>query len=149
MGLPKSYISAILGKHPGSIYGELNRNRTGGVYTGKKAQEASVQRRPNNSPKSGDRTLAREIMSLFKKDLFPDRISGQSGNRRPDRQEKQVSTSTVYAMSRLRRYWSTHISQWLPGKFAGKPQIFFYDGRIRYNHIINYTAKPDRRQSAF
>jgi IS30 family transposase len=52
MKLPKCYVSVILGTHPhpGSIYRELNRNSTGGVYTGNEAQQASAQRRLDNKP---------------------------------------------------------------------------------------------------
>jgi IS30 family transposase len=42
MGLPKSDISVILGKHPCSIYREINRNAVNGVYTGNEVQTASV-----------------------------------------------------------------------------------------------------------
>jgi IS30 family transposase len=38
MRLPKSSMSVILGKHPSSIYRELKRNGTGGVYSGSEAQ---------------------------------------------------------------------------------------------------------------
>jgi IS30 family transposase len=38
MALPTSYRAVILGKHPSSIYRELNR--TGGVYTGNEAHKA-------------------------------------------------------------------------------------------------------------
>jgi IS30 family transposase len=66
MGLPKSYSAVILGKHPSSIYRELDRNGTGCVYTGNEAHKAGVQRRLDNkpSPKLDDPALAREIMSL-------------------------------------------------------------------------------------
>jgi IS30 family transposase len=61
MGLPKSYQAVILGKHPSSIYRELDRNRTCGVYTGKEAHEASAQRRleAKPSPKLDDPALTR------------------------------------------------------------------------------------------
>ncbi|MDR0377302.1 MAG: hypothetical protein LBH70_05860, partial [Spirochaetaceae bacterium] len=42
MGLPKSYSAVILGKHPSSVYRELGRNSSGGVYTGNEAHKASV-----------------------------------------------------------------------------------------------------------
>jgi IS30 family transposase len=79
MGLPKSYMSVILGKHHRSIYREFNRNGSGGVYTGTEAQGASEQRRLEHkpNPKTGDDTLMREITGLFKKDLSPDQISGR------------------------------------------------------------------------
>jgi IS30 family transposase len=79
MGLPKSCMSVILGKHRSSIYRELNRNGSGGVYTGAEAQAASVQQRQENkpSPKTDDDALMREITGLFKKDLSPDQISGR------------------------------------------------------------------------
>jgi IS30 family transposase len=50
MGLPKYYEAVILGKHPSSVYRELDRNSSGGVYTGNEAQKASVQRRMDNKP---------------------------------------------------------------------------------------------------
>jgi IS30 family transposase len=37
MGLSKSEMAALLGKHPGSVYREPSRNRTGGVYTDSEA----------------------------------------------------------------------------------------------------------------
>jgi IS30 family transposase len=99
MGLPKSYSAAILGKHPSSVYRELGRNSSGGVYTGNEAHKASVQRRLDNkpSPKLDDPALIREIMRLFKQDLSADQISGRLAALRPEQPEKQISTSTVYA----------------------------------------------------
>jgi hypothetical protein len=43
MALPKSSGTIILGKHPSSIYRELNQNRTGG-----EARQSSVQRHLDN-----------------------------------------------------------------------------------------------------
>jgi IS30 family transposase len=51
MGLPKCCMSVILGKHPSSIYRELNRNGSGGVYTGNEAQAGSAQRRLESKPR--------------------------------------------------------------------------------------------------
>jgi IS30 family transposase len=98
MGLPKSYMSVILGKYQSSIYREFNRNGSGGVYSGAEAQAASEQRRPDNkpSPKTDNDALMREITALFKKDLSPDRISGRLRVQYPDRPEKQASPSTIY-----------------------------------------------------
>jgi IS30 family transposase len=45
MGLPKDYRAVILGKHLSSVYRGLNRNGTGGVYTGNEAQQAKPRRR--------------------------------------------------------------------------------------------------------
>jgi IS30 family transposase len=99
MGLPKCSMSVILGKHPSSIYRELNRNSSGGVYTGQEAHEASAQRRLENkpSPKLDDPALILEIMDLFKQDLSPDQISGRLGVLYPFQPEKQASPSTIYA----------------------------------------------------
>jgi IS30 family transposase len=96
--LPKSYMSVILGKHQSSIYREINRNGTDGVYTGNEAQALSVQRRLDHkpSPKLNDPALTREIMRLFKQDLSPDQISGRLGTIYPDQREKQASVSTIY-----------------------------------------------------
>jgi IS30 family transposase len=98
MGLPKCYRAVILGKHPSSIYRELGRNRTGGVYTGNEAHQASVQRRLDNkpSPKLDDPALTREIMRLFKQDLSADQISGRLEVLYPEQREKQASPSTIY-----------------------------------------------------
>jgi IS30 family transposase len=98
MGLPKRFMSVILCKHPSSVYRELNRNRTGGVYTGNEAQQASAQRRleAKPSPKLDDPALTREIMRLFKQDLSPDQISGRLEVLYPFQPEKQASTSTIY-----------------------------------------------------
>jgi IS30 family transposase len=81
MGLPKSYSAVILGKHLSSIYRELNRNGTDGVYTGNEAQALSIQRclETKPSPKLDDPGLTRDIMALFKQDLSPDQISGRLG----------------------------------------------------------------------
>jgi IS30 family transposase len=78
MGLSKSYMSVILDKHPSGIYREIQRNGSGGVYTGAEAQQANVQRRLDNKPsaKLDDPALTREIMCLFKQDLSADQISG-------------------------------------------------------------------------
>jgi IS30 family transposase len=99
MGLPICYRAVILGKHQSSIYRELNRNRTGCVYTGNEAHQASVQRRLDNkpSPKLDDDALTREIMRLFRGDLSPDQISGRLGVVYPEQPERQASTSTIYA----------------------------------------------------
>jgi IS30 family transposase len=98
MGLPKSYMAVILGKHQSSIYREFNRNGSGGVYTGNEAQAASEQRRLDTkpSPKIDDDALMSEITALFKKDLSPDQISGRLRVAYPDKPEKQASTSTIY-----------------------------------------------------
>jgi IS30 family transposase len=98
MGLPKSSMAVILGKHPSSVYRELSRNRTGGVYTGSEASEASERRRADNkpSPKLDSHALTREIMILFKQDLSPDQISGRLKAVYPGRPEKQASTSAIY-----------------------------------------------------
>ena len=98
MGLPRSSMSVILGKHLSSVYREINRNGTGGVYTGNEAQAASVQRRLDTkpSPKAGDHALMREIILLFKKDLSPEQISGRLGILYPGRKEKQASVTTIY-----------------------------------------------------
>jgi IS30 family transposase len=98
MALPKTYISVILGKHQSSIYRELNRNRTNGVYTGNEAQTLSVQRRLETkpSPKLDDPALTREIMRLFKQDLSADQIAGRLRVHYPDRKEQQASPSTIY-----------------------------------------------------
>jgi IS30 family transposase len=99
MCLPKCYEAVIPGKHPGSIYRELDRNSTGCVYTGNEAQKAGAQRRLDNkpSPKLDAPALAREIMRLFKRDLSADRISGRLAALRPEQPGKQASTSTVCA----------------------------------------------------
>jgi IS30 family transposase len=98
MGLPKCCQAVILGKHPGSVYRELDRNSSGGVYTGNEAQKASVQRRLNNKPgpKLDDPALTREIMGLFKQDLSANQISGRLAVLYPEQPEKQASTSTIY-----------------------------------------------------
>jgi IS30 family transposase len=98
MALPKCYSTVILGKHPSSIYRELDRNSTGCVYTGNEARQASVQRRLDNKPrpKLDDPVLTREIMRLFKQDLSADQISGRLEVLYPGQRGKQASTSTVY-----------------------------------------------------
>jgi IS30 family transposase len=128
MALPGNYISVILGKHPSSIYRELNRNRTGGVYTGNEARALSVQRRLETrpSPKLDDPALTREIMDLFKQDLSPDQIAGRPGAIYPDQQEKQVSPSTIYR----------HIYQ----ETAKTPALKV--------HFRQKQAKPRRRKGA-
>jgi hypothetical protein len=81
MGLPKSDMAAIPGKHPGNVYRELNRNGDCGVYTGGGARTLSAQRRLDSmpSPKLGSPAPTGEIIRLFKEDLSPDRISGRFG----------------------------------------------------------------------
>jgi IS30 family transposase len=98
MGLPKSFMSVILGKHQSSIYREFSRNGSGGVYTGNEAQTASERRRLENkpSPKTDDRELMNEITTLFKADLPPDQISGRLRAEHPNEPEKQASPSTIY-----------------------------------------------------
>jgi IS30 family transposase len=98
MGLPKSFMSVILGKHQSSVYREFSRNGSGGVCTGNEAQALSEQRRldAKPSPKIDDRALMGEVMALFKKDLSPDQISGRLEAKYPDEPGKQVSPSTVY-----------------------------------------------------
>jgi IS30 family transposase len=74
MGLPPSYRAVIPGKHQSNIYRELNKNKTGYVYTGTEAHEASEQRHLDTKPrpKRDDPALMREIMLLFKQDLPAD-----------------------------------------------------------------------------
>jgi IS30 family transposase len=98
MGLSKSDMAVILGKHPGSIYRELKRNGTDGVYTGSGAQALSVQRRLETrpSPKLGSPALTGEILNLFKGDLSPDQISGRLGILYPEEPEMRASPSAIY-----------------------------------------------------
>ncbi|GHV67894.1 hypothetical protein AGMMS49928_06000 [Spirochaetia bacterium] len=98
MGLSKSIISVILGKHLSSIYRETSRNRTGSVYTGNEAQAAAVQRRVDNkpSPRCDDSALMSRITALFKKDISPEQISGRLAVLYPDDPGKQASPSTIY-----------------------------------------------------
>jgi IS30 family transposase len=51
---------------PSSIYRELNRNGSGGVYTGNEAQTASAQKRLESKPcpKLDDQGLTREISAF-------------------------------------------------------------------------------------
>jgi IS30 family transposase len=98
MGLPKSFMSVILGKHQSSIYREFSRNGSGGVYTGNEAQAASEQRRLDSKPgaKTDNHALIDEITKMFKADLPPDQISGRLRAGHPDEPEKQASPSTIY-----------------------------------------------------
>jgi IS30 family transposase len=98
VGLPKCYEAVILGKHPSSIYRELQRNRTGCVYTGSEAHQLSEQRRLETKPhpKLDDPVPTGEITGLFKQDLSADRISGRLRVLYPEQQEKQASTSAIY-----------------------------------------------------
>jgi IS30 family transposase len=98
MGLPKSCAAVILGKHPSSVYRELCRNSTGGVYTGNEAQALSAQRRLETrpSPKLGSPALTGEIINLFKEGLSPEQISGRLGVLYPEEPGMRVSTSAVY-----------------------------------------------------
>jgi IS30 family transposase len=106
MGLPKCCQAVILSKHPSSVYRELDRNSSGGVYTGNGAQKASVQRRLENKPgpRLDDSALTREIMKLFKQDLSADRISGRLAVLYPEQPEKQASTSTISTVSTAKRH---------------------------------------------
>jgi IS30 family transposase len=81
MGLPKSGMAVMPGKHPSSVYRELGRNSAGGVYTGSGAQMLSGQKRLDSmpSPKLGNPVLVQKIMRLFKEDLSPEQISGRIG----------------------------------------------------------------------
>jgi IS30 family transposase len=128
MRLPKSFMSAILGKHHSSIYRELNRNGSGGVYTGAEAQVASEQRWLENKPrpKTGDEALMREITGLFKKDLSPDQIVGRLRVKHPGQPEKQASASTIY--------------QHLYEETAKDPSL--------KEHFRQKQAKPRRRSGA-
>jgi IS30 family transposase len=128
MGLPKCCQAVILGKHPSSVYRELNRNSSGGVYTGNEARKAGVQRRLDNkpSPKLDDPALTREIMGLFKQDLSADQISGRLSVLYPEQPEKQASTSTVYAC--------------LYGETAKDPAL--------KEHFRQGQAKPRKRKGA-
>ena len=76
MGLPKTSMAVIRGKHQSSIYSEFSRNGSGGVYTGNEAQEQSEQRRLDTkpSPQVDDPAHMNEITGLFKKDMSPDQI---------------------------------------------------------------------------
>jgi IS30 family transposase len=99
MGLSKSGMAVILGKHPSSIYRELNRNGDCVAYTGSGAQALSVQRRLESrpSPKLDSPALAQEIIRLFKEGLSPERISGRPGVLHPEELEMRVSTSSICA----------------------------------------------------
>jgi IS30 family transposase len=81
MGLPKCCEAVILGKRPSRIYRELNRNRTGCVYTGSEAHQLSGQRRLEAKlrPKLDDPALTGEIMRLFKHDLSANQIQADLG----------------------------------------------------------------------
>ncbi|MDR1986764.1 MAG: hypothetical protein LBP88_07330 [Treponema sp.] len=100
MALPKCYMAVILGKHPSSVYCELRRNSTGGVYSGQEAHEASEQRRVDTKPypKLDHPVLTGEIMRLFPQDLSPEQISGRLGVLYPEKKKKQASPSTIYTV---------------------------------------------------
>jgi IS30 family transposase len=98
MGLPKNYMSVILGRHQSAIYREFSRNRSGGVYTGNEARAAGEQRRLDNKPgpKTDDHALMDGITKMFKADLSPDQIAGRLKANYPAMPENQASTPTIY-----------------------------------------------------
>jgi IS30 family transposase len=63
MELSKSDMAVILGKHPDSVYREMNRNGDCGIYTGSGARALSVQKRLDSrpSPKLGSPTLKKRF----------------------------------------------------------------------------------------
>jgi IS30 family transposase len=86
MRLFKSEMAALPGKRPGSVYRELRRNGTGGVYAGSEAQRAAEQRRLDGKPgpKLGCPGLTEKILDMFKNDLSPEQISGRLGRLYPE-----------------------------------------------------------------
>jgi IS30 family transposase len=95
MGLRKDSISAILGKDLSSVYGELNRNSSEGIYSGGEAHyEAEIRRREaKGSPKMEDPVLMGIVMDMFKKDYLRDQIAGRL---KRDYPEKWVSQERIY-----------------------------------------------------
>jgi IS30 family transposase len=98
MGLPRNYISVILGKRLGSVYRELNGNSSEGIYTGREAQyEAEDRRRTaKDSPQMNDPIPMREVLELLKKDYSPDQIAERLKSIYAENPKKWVSHETIY-----------------------------------------------------
>jgi IS30 family transposase len=71
MGLPQDAISVILGKDLSSVYRELNRNSSEGLYTGGEAHnEAEIRRQEaKDRPKLNGPVLMGIVMDVFKRTM--------------------------------------------------------------------------------
>jgi transposase, IS30 family len=77
--LEKCIIARILGRHPSSLYRELNRNSNHGFYiSGKAHARAAIKRKQNRpSPVRKNKPLMRCVEKLLKREYSPDEIVGR------------------------------------------------------------------------
>jgi transposase, IS30 family len=97
-GFLQNQIAEALGRNPGTISRELNRNRVGGEYFAAQAHDLAQQRRR-------ERPLARklddpEINAAVRRGLAqqwsPEQIEGAQKRAHPDEPDRHVSARTIY-----------------------------------------------------
>lgn len=79
IGIDKSIISRLMGRHISSLYRELDRNAIKGLYISGKAHRAAVKRRfeCRSSPVLQNKPLIRCVERLLRNELSPDEIVGR------------------------------------------------------------------------
>jgi IS30 family transposase len=98
MEVPRWAIARFIGKNISSIYRELSRNSTSGLYLSHRAQKATEKRRriSRPKPKFGNTQLMTEVIRRIKKDHSPEQIAGRLKLENPEDPNWQVSHETIY-----------------------------------------------------
>lgn len=97
-GLEMDIIARLIGKHPSSLYREMSRNASHGIYISGKAQNKAAKRRKLNrpSPVSHNKELIRCVERLLKKECSPDEIVGRI-DLEAQHPDWHISHETIYA----------------------------------------------------
>ena len=97
IGFEIDIIARMLGKHPSSLYREIARNTSHGLYISGNAHKKAQQRRKHNrpSPVRRNNRLLKCVEKLLRNECSPDEIVGRIKleNRHPD---WHISHETIY-----------------------------------------------------
>lgn len=108
-------IARRTGRHRSTIYRELKRNSTGGVYFPCQAQRQAERRRRERPlvRKADRRSVNGTVRQLLSRYCSPDEIARRMKLERPDRPRDCVCASTVYrwidGQGEARRYWKNYL----------------------------------------
>ncbi len=96
--VPLWVIARFLAKNNSSVYRELARNSTSGLYLSHKAQAITKKRRQTSRPKPklGNMQLMKEVLKRIKMDHSPEQIAGRLKLEYPNDPSWHVSHETIY-----------------------------------------------------
>jgi transposase, IS30 family len=97
-GISIGDIAQVLGKHPASLYRELERNAIRGWYISHKADDTARGRRRENrpAPVRGNKRLMAAVERLIKAGLAPEQIVGRLRLEHAGRDDWEISHETIY-----------------------------------------------------